>query len=413
MRSLRKYLSKQPFCIVYVSFAVLFVMAGVVLADEDKYLTRDIGQMILVGFRGTEAPQDCAIRRAIREVKIGGVILFDIDVPSGRTFPRNIVDPAQTKKLIADLQKDSQIPLFIAVDAEGGKVNRLKSKYGFAEIPGAQEVGRKNDVAYTRQVADTLAGELTELGFNMDFAPDVDVNINPDNPVIGSLGRSFSKDPAIVAKHACVYIESFRKKNIIGALKHFPGHGSSMKDSHLGLVDVTDTYRDEELVPYELLIRENKIDCIMTAHIMNRRIDKDRPATLSSDFLNDILRKKLQYKGMVISDDLNMQAIASRYTLAESVVLAINAGCDIVLASNNAGAPRAELPRGNDHGIVEEGGKEYDEQLAYKIRDAILQAVKDGRISKERIREAAGRISAVKGKYLKKEAAAVLKVETR
>lgn len=359
---------------------VLFAPSGFASADEEEELKREIGQMIIVGFRGTEAGADSVIRRVIREVKVGGVILFDIDVPSGRTFPRNIVGPAQTKELISELKKDSQGPLFVSVDAEGGKVNRLKSKYGFPEIPGASEVGERADMAYTRSVADVLASELAELGFNMDFAPDVDVNVNPDNPIIGGLGRSFSSDPKVVAEQAAVYVESARKKNIISVLKHFPGHGSSTKDSHLGLVDVTESYREEELIPYEILIGEGAADCVMVAHIMDRRIDKDYPATLSPHFINDILRGRLHFEGVVISDDIQMEAIASHYALPEAVVLAVNAGCDVILSGNN--------------------GREYDELLPYKIRDAILEGVKSGKISRERIREAAGRIDALKKKYL-------------
>jgi len=333
----------------------------------------------MVGFRGTDLFKDPAVIRAIKDVGPGGVILFDVDVPAGRKFPRNIVDANQVKKLTEDLQKISRIPLFIAVDAEGGRVNRLKSKYGFAEIPSAMEVGRKNDAAYTREVADRLASEIAGLGFNMNFAPVVDVNINTDNPVIGTIDRSFSSDPKIVAMNAAIYIESARSKNVISVLKHFPGHGSSAKDSHLGLVDVTESYKEEELLPYELLIAKDGVDCIMSAHIMNRNIDKDHPATLSPYFLKDILREKLRFEGAVISDDMQMGAIVTCYGFSDAVVSAVNAGCDIILASNNGG--------------------EYDELLAYKIRDAILKAVKDGRIPQGRILEASGRIARLKSKY--------------
>lgn len=369
--------------ILLVAAIVFFISFGVLSLWKENELRREVGQMIITGFRGTEAESNSAVIRMIREVQVGGVILFDLDMPSGRAFPRNITGPAQTKKLIADLKKYSKTPLFVAVDAEGGKVNRLKAEYGFVDIPSAREVGDKNDDVYTRAVAEKLAGELGELGFNMDFAPSVDVDVNPANPIIGGLGRSFSRDPEIVAKDAAIYIESAREKNIVSVLKHFPGHGSSEKDSHLGLVDVTATYKEEELIPYEILIREGKADCVMIAHIMDRRIDKDRPATLSPSFIQNILRQKLHYKGVVISDDIQMGAISSRYTLAESVAMAVNAGCDIILAGNN--------------------GKEYDEMLPYKVRDAILQGVKNGIIPRERIREASGRIGVLKKNVIKTE----------
>ena len=358
---------------------VLFAPAGFASADDEEELKREIGQMIIVGFRGTEAGADSSIRRVIREVKVGGVILFDIDVPSGRTFPRNIVDPTQTKELVTELKKDSQTPLFVSVDAEGGKVNRLKSKYGFSEIPGASEVGDKNDIAYTRSVADELASELAGLGFNMDFAPVVDVNVNPENPVIGYLERSFSDDPEKVYEHASSFIGGLHDDNIIPAIKHFPGHGSSTSDSHLGMVDVTNTYKQEELVPYQKLIENGYSDMVMTAHIIDRNIDPEYPATLSPLFIKNILKEKLGFKGVVVSDDMQMGAIVDNYGFEEAIIKAVNAGCDMLILSNN--------------------GKTYDEKAPYDAVDIIYKAVKRGEISEQQINDSYDKIQGLKDKY--------------
>jgi len=258
-------------------------------------LDRMIGEMIILGFRGTEVSDSSKIVNDINEYNIGGVILFDYDVPS-KSFPRNIVDPKQTKKLIEDLKKLTRSDLFIAVDAEGGRVNRLKAKYGFMQIESPGAMG-ESDPQNTFLKVSPLGLELDYLGFNLNFAPVVDVNINKDNPVIGHLERSFSDDPEKVYQHAGYFIDAMHEYNIITAIKHFPGHGSSTEDSHLGLVDVTHTYNEEvELFPFKKLIEDGKTDIIMTAHIMNTNIDPDNPATLSSIFLKDILRGRLNYE---------------------------------------------------------------------------------------------------------------------
>jgi beta-N-acetylhexosaminidase len=173
----------------------------------DKQLREEIGQMIMIGFRGTTATENSEIARIIKDVRIGGVTLFDYDTPSN-SFPRNIVSPEQTKKLISDIQKYSATPLFVAVDAEGGSVNRLKQKYGFLPIISAQKMGQDKTLQTTHKESTELAGELKGLGFNMNFAPVVDLNINPKNPIIGLLGRSFSENPNEVFGNAEVFIKN-------------------------------------------------------------------------------------------------------------------------------------------------------------------------------------------------------------
>ena len=345
--------------------------------QDDYTLKQKIGQMLIVGFRGTEINKISYISKAMNVLNLGGVILFDKDNPSGQ-FPRNIIDPTQTKQLIEDLKKYSPSPLFVSVDAEGGYINRLKEKYGFKNIPSAEQMG-KGTVEETKNNALTLSQELKELEFNIDFAPVVDVNVNPENPVIGQLERSFSSDPNIVYEHASVFIDGLHENNIISSIKHFPGHGSSTSDSHLGMVDVTNTYQQEELIPYQKLIENGYSDMVMTAHIMNTNIDPDYPATLSPLFIKNILRDQLGFKGVIVSDDMQMGAIVDNYGFEEAIIKSINAGCDMLILSNN--------------------GKAYDEEAPYKAVEIILKAVKKGEISESRINESYNRIQELKNKY--------------
>ncbi len=346
-----------------------FTKNGEILETERELKTR-IGQMLIMGFRGTEISEDSYITKVFRDVKVGGLTLYR----------RNILNPEQTRKLISSLQHYSSTPLFVTVTAEGGRVNRLKSKHGFSDIPSPKELGKIQDYEFTKQVALKLSQELKWLGFNMNFAPVVDVDINPKNPIIGALGRSFSSDHHQVVLHAQAFIEAHHQNDIITVAKHFPGHGSSEKDSHLGITDVTDTYKEEELIPYKSLQEKGLLDAVMTAHIVNRKIDKHHPATLSSNFLQDILRNQVGFQGVIISDDIEMGAISKYYSFEDALIRAINAGCDIILISNNSLSG-------------------FDKELPYKVRDIIYQAVKDGKISKQRIIESSNRIYELKKRF--------------
>ncbi len=368
------------FIFVPILFMILFLSFVFSSCTEKTASTLDqmIGEMIILGFRGTEIDDSSKIVKDINEYNIGGIILFDYDVPS-KSSPRNIENPKQTKKLIEDIKKFTRNDLFIAIDAEGGKVNRLKAKYGFMQIESAQTMG-KDDPENTFIKISPLGIELAYLGINLNFAPVVDVNINKDNPVIGKIERSYSDDPAKVYEHAGYFIDAMHEFNIITAIKHFPGHGSSTEDSHLGLVDITNTYNKEvELYPYKKLIEENKTDIIMTAHIMDRNIDPDNPATLSTIFLQDILRGELKYEGVIVSDDMQMGAIVDNFGFEEAIIKAINAGCDLLIFSNN--------------------GTVYDENIAQKAIEVIKKAIKEGKISKEEIINSYNRIKELKEKY--------------
>jgi beta-N-acetylhexosaminidase len=364
---------------VLIAFAACAGFKYYEKGQDDSALKRKIGQMLVIGFRGTEINENSYISKAMEELNIGGVILFDKDNPSGGKEARNISDPEQVKKLIRDIKRFSPGPVFVSVDAEGGYVNRLKEKYGFKNIPSAQAMGESGNPGEAEEQAQILGAELSELGFNMDFAPVVDVNVNPDNPVIGYLERSFSKDPEKVYENAAHFIAGLHKYNIVTAIKHFPGHGSSTSDSHLGMVDVTGTYQDYELLPYQKLISDGYSDMVMTAHIMDTDIDPDYPATLSPLFVQGILRDRLGYKGVVISDDMQMGAIVKNYGFDEAVVRSVNAGCNMLILSNN--------------------GTSYDEKAPYEAVDAIFKAVRSGKIKESAIEESYDKIQNLKIKY--------------
>lgn len=348
------------------------VRGEVDLTDEE--LKERIGQMIMVGFRGTEIEEDSKIVQAIREVKIGGVFLFDVDTVT-QSFPRNIKNPEQLKNLNRDLQKYSQTPLFIAVDGEGGKVHRLKEEYGFKGFPSAEELSLMTKTEREKEIK-ALAEELEGLGVNMNLAPVLDLNLSPDNPVIGALGRSFSSDSEVVTKIGREIISLHEEKGVVAVAKHFPGHGSSESDSHLGKVDISDTYQKEELLPYKNLISSNFLSAVMTAHVVDKNIDSRYPATLSEKFLQSLLREELGFKGVIISDDLQMGAVKNEYGLKERVVESVNAGCDVLSFSNNV--------------------DQYDPEIAWKVRDIIYEAVKDGEIPQERVLESSEKIYTLK-----------------
>ena len=349
----------------------------------DEQLKEEIGQMIMVGFRGTEVAENSDINKTIKEVKIGGVVLFDYDVPSN-SFPRNIANPEQTKKLISNLQKYSTTPLFVAVDAEGGNINRLKQKYGFLPIISAEKMGQDKTLKTTEKESAKIAEELKNLGFNMNLAPVVDLNINPKNPIIGAYGRSFSSNPNEVVKQASIFIKNHLDNNVITVEKHFPGQGSATQDTHFGIVDVTNTYRQEELLPYQKLNDEGLLDAVMVAHVLNKKIDNKYPATLSKIFLQNILRNQIGFKGIIISDDMQMSAISNNYKFDEAIIMAVNAGCDIISFSNNS-------PNG------------YDKDISYKIRDTIFNAVKEEKIEEKRITESYNRILNLKKQLKEKQ----------
>ena len=335
-----------------------------------------IGQMLLVGFRGSEVDEDHSIMKAIEQNNLGGVVLFDYDAAT-KSFDRNIRSPDQVKQLTDDLQEASSTPLLIAIDHEGGTVCRLKEAYGFPATESAAYLGTEDDPTLTRQHALSMSKTLSEIGINLNLAPVVDLNINPDNPIIGQRKRSFSDNAEIVTKHSLTFIQAHHENSILCTLKHFPGHGSSVGDTHHGLTDVTETWSDTELEPYARIIQAGKADAIMTAHVFNRYLDARFPATLSMTAITGILRRRLQYDGVIISDDLQMGAIVREYDLDTAVITAIDAGVDILAFANNNG---------------------YKESVITHVCRLIKQRVNEGRISEVRIKESYRRIQRLKSK---------------
>lgn len=316
---------------VYKYLWFCFLVLSSVFAQASS-LDKQIGQMLMIGFHGTSAPASSQICKDIKKYHLGAVILFDYN-PSNHKKPKNISSKAQLSKLTKQLQNCSyDKKLLIAIDQEGGKVQRLKSKYGFyGKFPKASDIKKMNKnkikAIYTK-----MSKELKSLGINYDLAPVVDLDINPRNHIIHGLGRSFGKDPVMVASYASTFIDAMHSNGILTSLKHFPGHGSSVGDTHKGFVDVSKVWKKSELQPYKLL--KNKADTIMVAHIFNRNYDKKYPASLSYNIIEKLLRKDIGYEGVVITDDLQMAAISKRYTLKKTLSLAINAGDDILLIGN-------------------------------------------------------------------------------
>ncbi len=337
-------------------------------------LREKAGQLLLVGFRGLEAGPRSPILRAVAAGLVGGVVLFDTDVKLKRER-RNIASRPQVRKLIASLQRAAPIPLLVAVDQEGGRVARLKERHGFARMPAARALGRADDPHETRRLAAESAAMLAEAGFNLNFAPVVDLDTHPRNPIIGRHGRSFSADPAVVVRHARQVIEAHRLQGVACCLKHFPGHGSSRRDSHLGFTDVSATWRPLELQPYRALIAEGLADAVMSAHVFNRHLDPELPASLSPAIVNGLLRRGLRYSGVVVCDDLDMRAIGDFWGRERALQLALNAGNDLLLIANNLA---------------------YDADAAGRAVAALLEGAAAGRVRAARIAEACARVLELK-----------------
>jgi beta-N-acetylhexosaminidase len=341
---------------------------------NDTQLKKMIGRMLVIGFPNAKIDKNSQIVKDMKEYDLGGVILFDRDYKD-KAKTKNISSPTQLKKLTTDLKKFSTKPLFISIDQEGGKVARLKSKYGFSKIPSAHEVS-KMSFEDTVGVYEIQSSMLEDAEINMNFAPVVDLAVNPKNRVIVGLERSFGSDIRQVVAFSKVVIQEQKLHNIISVLKHFPGHGSSLGDSHKGFVDVSETWSPQELEPYKVLIDENQVDMIMTAHVFNSHIDDKYPATLSYKFNTDLLRNMMKFRGVIISDDLQMGAISQHYSLSQKTTLAINSGVDILLFAN-----------------------QLENVSVTELVNTIFKQVKSGAISVERIKESNARINNLHTKY--------------
>ncbi|GBF22803.1 beta-N-acetylhexosaminidase [Candidatus Gastranaerophilus sp. (ex Termes propinquus)] len=350
---------------------------------KDAVLKKQIAQMILVGFNGQVLDSANPIYSQIKNLGIGGVILFskNADVTQPKLV-KNIDNPKQVKKLISDLQKISDTPLFVAVDQEGGRVSRLDPKVFEVSAFSAKELGGENDEKLTYNEALKTVKTLSGLGFNINFAPVVDLEINKNSQIISKLKRAYSEDPDIVVAHARQVILAHDKYGVLPVIKHFPGHGSVEGDTHLGFVDATSVYSKNELLPYAFLIADPTATGVLVAHVFNSYLDPEFPASMSKKTVQDLLKTKLGFLGLVFTDDIQMKAIEDNYTLEEALLNVINAGGDVIVIGNNLS---------------------YKPNVATEAVDIIFNLVKSGKVSQERIEESYEKImrqkEKMKGKF--------------
>lgn len=348
---------------------------------DGRLLDAMIGQMIMVGFVGSSErdPGVAAVRDQLAKGTIGGVVLY----------PENIGAPHELRALTAFLRNaKSAPPPFIAVDQEGGHVQRLTRRNGHRYFPSALSVGRNPSFASLESAVRlyaTMAEQLAQAGFNLNFGPVVDLNLNPSNPVIGQRQRSFGADPAIVTMLARAFITAHRNANIVTVAKHFPGHGSSRVDSHKSLADVSTSWEEIELEPYRALAHDGLLDAVMIGHLYHPRFSDGEkvPASLSSRAIKALRAKGyIGFNGVVVSDDMEMGGVSDDFSLDERVVKAINAGTDILVFSN------VHL---------------RDPELGPKLHAIIAEAVRTGRISRARIEKAYGKIMLLKRRLAQKD----------
>ena len=328
-------MQKKVFILVFLifSFSVNLLANGSYSKQE---IEKMISKMVILGFSGETINPNDEIYKNVKS-GLGGVILFDKD-PNDKQKVKNVRNKEQLKTLTSQLQAISKQKLLISIDQEGGIVQRLKSADGFVNTPKASEVALKGK-DFAKQSYSSMAKDLKYSGINVNFAPVVDLAINKENKVIVTRGRSFGESSNEVISYASIFVDELKKEKVISVLKHFPGHGSSLADSHLGFVDITNTWNQKELEPYRYFIKNNKVDMIMTAHVFNEKLDKDYPATLSYNVNTNLLRYKLGYEGVLVSDDLQMYAISKHYDLKQTLTLAINSGVDMLLFANQLAKP--------------------------------------------------------------------------
>jgi beta-N-acetylhexosaminidase len=329
---------------------------------------------MVVGFRGTDPADAEWIRTALAESGLGGVILFDRDQLTGGS--RNIVSPAQVRRLTRSLRAAAPgRGIIVSLDQEGGVVTRLGPSHGFPAVASEATIGA-GSVSATRTWAHAIATTLAANGFDLNFAPVVDLDVNPDSPAIGALDRSFSADPDVVVARATIEIDAHRTAGVRTTLKHFPGIGSSTTNTDFGVADVTKTWTRAELEPFRRLIAAGEVDLVMAGHVVNGQLDADHPASLSRAVVTDLLRGELGWDGIVVTDDLQATAITKAFGRDEAVLLALEAGNDLLLFANQ---------------------QLYDPKLVARVVKVVSEAVASGRIPEARIDEAYDRVQALFG----------------
>ncbi|WP_339209135.1 beta-N-acetylhexosaminidase [Paenibacillus sp. FSL K6-3182] len=326
-------------------------------------LDEKIGQMVIVGLEGTS--MDKQAKELIEKYRVGGFILYK----------DNMNDAAQILKLLNQLKETNQknqTPLWLSVDQEGGKVNRMPEEY--IKLPPPAEVGKAGNTDYTFQIGQALGEEVRSIGFNMDFAPVLDINSNPKNPVIGN--RSYGTNAETVITHGLETMKAIQSKQVAAVVKHFPGHGDTSVDSHLDLPVVNKSLAELkafELLPFVEAIQQDT-DAIMIAHLLIPKIDKDYPASLSKKMISKLLREELGYEGVVMTDDMTMGGITEHFDVGKAAVTSILAGSDIILI-----------------------GHDYKTQLS--VLQSLKKSARDGVISRDMLDKSVYRILRLKEKY--------------
>ncbi len=329
---------------------------------ESLTMDEKIGQMIMAGIEGTTATSETS--SLIQDYRVGGIIFYG----------KNLSSYSQSLNLVNEIKEsnaDNKVPLLLSTDQEGGRVTRLPE---LDELPTNKAIGLRNDQNFSYKMGALLARELKAFGMNFNFAPVVDVNSNPNNPIIGD--RSFSENPDTVSNLGIQTMKGMADEGVVPVLKHFPGHGDTAEDSHLALPKINkslEELHELELIPFKNAIEEGA-DVILAAHILFSQLDQEYPSSMSKPIMTGLLRDKLHFNGVIITDDMVMDAIKDNYEIAAAAVQSVKAGSDIILIS------------GDYTDIVQ-------------TSDALKQAVANGEISEERIDESAARILTLKQKY--------------
>ena len=326
-------------------------------------LDQKIGQIMMVGFEGTTLNEHA--KSMINDYHVGGFIFFK----------RNMKSVSQTVSLVNALRvanRPKPFPIFISLDEEGGRVARIPN--AITQTPTARTIGKRKDEAYAKKIGEVIGLKCKKFGFNMDFAPVLDINSNPDNPIIGD--RAFGETIKTVSTSGIPVMQGIQEQGVIPVVKHFPGHGDTSVDSHLGLPKVGNSLsrlKEFELVPFQSAI-DKGADVVLVAHILFPEIDGDNPATFSQKIVTDILRDDMGFEGVICTDDMEMGAITENYTMEDAAVRAFKAGNDLLLICHTE-----------------------DKQIA--AFNAINKAVQSGDIPMERLDESVYRILKLKKKY--------------
>lgn len=333
-------------------------------------LDQVVGPLLMLGFAGntSAAPDAGYIKNELAKGAIGGVCFLG----------HNTRSRAGVESLTATFRSaPRRRPALIAVDQEGGAVQRLSPKSGYQDTPGAAQVAAQGEAQAVATYA-AMARMMRSSGFNLNLAPVVDLGFEKRNPIISKYGRAYGADGETVARYAAAFCQGHRQAGVLTALKHFPGHGSTLVDSHKAPVDLTGTWSEDELVPYKQLVAKGLVDIVMSGHLAHARMGgAGQPATLSRVAIEEVLRGVIGWRGVVMTDDVDMAAIRSRYQPAQAAVVALAAGNDIVLMSNSA-APDPELPR--------------------RVVAAVSEAISAGRLSMARIEQALDRVERLVGR---------------